>query len=277
MNKLLDKLESNATLNWVVLLIYYSLVVLPHEVFGLWINKIFKPLARSTYNSIIAITVGIAMATLLYYFYKRINEDSALKRLLPHFLVTAILMILSFKILLVINIEAIHFPQYAIFAILAYPLFRNSVSTLFFSGFAGILDELYQYLILAPENTNYFDFNDVFIDTIGAGLGLIFIKFLGRIDKDFEWNRAFRKWEMWLIPALLFVFCVGLLSGHFSIYTEPGTKDLFSLVKIPEDNFWTIPKGPPAKFHVMRPLEGAVAIILLLVFYSRLNKIRKAD
>lgn len=77
--------------------------------------------------------------------------------------------------------EYIHYPQYAILTILMVlwidpkrtrmPFWR----ILFWATLMGIFDEINQYFLLSPSNGEYLDFNDFFLNQLGAVAGLLLI------------------------------------------------------------------------------------------------------
>jgi len=94
--------------------------------------------------------------------------------------VSVLLAIVSFRTLLVMNIEIVHFPQYAILALLLYPITRHYGDTAILATLGGILDEAYQYFFLYGDRGIHFDFNDVILNSIGAGFGLAIVFVVAR-------------------------------------------------------------------------------------------------
>lgn len=172
---------------------------------------------------------------------------------------------------MVINVEMIHFVQYAIMAILLFPLFFDFGESLFFATILGAIDEAYQYWVLAPNRTEYYDFNDVVINLLGAALGLIILFAVGWKSK----KKLVTKWYKTLVSkvvfglfALLFLLYIfGLLSIY--PYIEDPQAPLLLIKKI-QPEFWTI-VHPDVKFHVLRPWSGVAISILLYQFYKRMG------
>jgi hypothetical protein len=73
------------------------------------------------------------------------------------------------RLLLVANVELIHFPQYAILTAL---LLATGMDPLYAWGLAtglGVLDETYQHLVIyAGRQGTYLDFNDMILNTLGV-------------------------------------------------------------------------------------------------------------
>ena len=268
---MIDWLEENKSYAVLILLAYYLLVVLPHEWVGKLTVLVFGQLSRSHYNLLIASITLVIIIVGSVFLFRKLKHGAYSKLWTFYLIANAILVALCFYFLFVVNIEVVHFPQYAVFAILCFPLFKNTVTTLTISTFAGALDELYQYVILTPHTSNYFDFNDVVIDLIGAAIGLLILRIMGftpNNNKPLNWYKSF---------SMVFVFCFAFILfilyqfGVVETNLSENSNAIFSFVKIPELSFWSYPPGPPAKFHVLRPLEGCILIVALWLFYLPLN------
>ena len=160
-------------------------------------------------------------------------------------------------------------------AILLFPILKNYGSTLFWITILGAIDEAYQYFVIAPFRTDYFDFNDVIIDMLGGALGLIFLKASGVEEKN--------QYELFRSPivvglALLTVTFTYLFRHDFlAIYPVEQISGLpLLLIRRIEEAFWNT-SAPNIKFHVIQPLEGMIIISLLLIFYKFLGKSKKEE
>lgn len=249
---------------------YYLLVVLPHEEVGKWVARTLdEPYGRDTYNLIILILGIIGGLGYLIPFWKGTNKLAHGKgRTWFAFGLTLLFVVISFNVLLVVNVEIIHFVQYLILAILLFPLLNNYRDTLFFATLFATADEAYQYLVLAPLRTDYFDFNDVIIDLIGAALGLLLLWSVGIKDKISQ-----QKWfqtPTFIGGAILTgAVTIAYLTGLLAIYpSDAETQAPILLIRKIQENFWTI-IHPNVKFHVVQPLEGILILGGLFYFYSQ--------
>ncbi len=270
-NKLLTWLGNKTWLNVILLVAYFSAVVLPHEIIGRLIARhLDVPLGRDTYNLVV---LGLASLGLLGYLgllftgFRKLTTEK--KKVGFYLFTTLLLIVLAFNILMVVNVELIHIVQYAVCAILLFPLLKNYGSTIFWIAILGTIDEAYQYFVLAPFRTDYFDFNDVVIDLLGGGLGLIFVKAMGLKQKKYEWYRSPIIIGTTLV-TLLFTFLFRF--QYLAIFPTDQIEGLpFLLVKRLESGFWNV-TNPNIKFHVMQPLEGTLIIIGLIIFYKFLGE-----
>ena len=263
-------------LNALLVLIYYLLVVLPHETFGAWIARTLdKPLGRETYNLLI-MGMGVAgFVAYLYLIWKGTKSKRYSKSTWMYLLLTLTLIVFCINVLMVVNVEMIHFVQYATFAVLIFPLFQNYQATLLYATLFGAIDEAYQYLVLAPEKSNYYDFNDVFIDMIGVTLGLILIRAYGIRDK--ATTKPFYKRPVFIgLVSLLGIILFSYLQGWTSLHVDPNLDIPFPLIKKMKPDFWTI-IHPNVKFHVVRPWEWIILTLGLWLVYRRIGKFKIAE
>jgi glycopeptide antibiotics resistance protein len=239
-------------------------------------------LTTSVYNDVLAI-IGLAMLSLFaFYIVNRIREGEDRKFKLLYLVLTLVLITVSFKTLLTINAEYIHFFQYAILAIPIFALTMKYGETVFWVTLLGALDEAYQYFILYPD-FRYFDINDVILNLLGGGIGviLIFATLKGQVVQDFLSPRGRGGKERSRVMIISVVLLSGLLisyvTGYVQLYPDPGSSG----------NSILLNRGPaPSSFwkkvdwgktlHILHPVEGMIITGLLVGFYSLIDhRIRK--
>lgn len=263
-------LSQHRLINLVMIFIYYLLVVLPHEQVGILVNDIFGDLDRPVYDLIITcISTGLLCLIVLFLFNK-IKRHPNKKIIWFYLLSTVLFAILCFKILFVVNIEFVHFVQYALFAMLCFPLTLNYMHTLIWATLAGALDEAYQYFYLSPNRTDYYDFNDVIINLIGAAFGLIVIKILNPAYQSFNWKTFFQSHLFYCLVNLSLLIAIALASNLIGLYPN-DTKAQYLLVKKMPAQFWST-VYPKIVYHILLPLEALLLMIGLFTFYGGLEK-----
>ena len=274
MKSAVDWLFKNKLWNALILLIYYLAVVLPHKKFGAFLNgTVIKflginnntPEGRQQYN-VLAISIAlIILIAALYYFFKALRTVTDRTKILSLMVFNILLAAIIVRFLFVVNIEFIHFPQYAVFAILIFPIIGNYQSTLIWTTLFGMLDEAYQYFYLAPKDTSYYDFNDVLTNLVGAVFGLLLL----RAYKIEEFAVFRLRTSSFRYGILLIVLLIAGL--HFldilSIY--PSDEHVYHIVRELPGSFWS-KAHPNVVYHVVRPLEGTLLTIILWIFYGRL-------
>lgn len=274
MSKFIKWLEVHRAINIILLLLYYLLVVLPHEEIGKIMANIFGHLPREKYN-LIMLAIGLVLTLLvLVSIYKKLLSHPYKTKLFIYLVITLILVVLCINILFVMNVEGIHFVQYACFAILCYPLFNNHTQTLVFATLAGALDEAYQYFYLAPQRTEYYDWNDVIINLIGAAIGLLIVIIIGVKLKN-QVKPYLKSFSFYSLITLCITVIVLFITGVLTLYPDAALPNAFALVREIPEGFWSYPPGPYVKYHVVTPLEGVIIITILFVFYFGLDKVFK--
>ena len=178
---------------------------------------------------------------------------------------------LIIKYLFVINIEVVHFPQYALLAMLIYPITGNFTSTLIWATLLGILDEGYQYFYLSPDDTGYYDFNDVVTNVVGGAIGLIILRLSGINErhKTKIWKTSSGVALLVLCAVVAFTFTTGFLSLY------PSESSSYTLVEKVPESFWITIEHLHKTYHVVSPTEGILMTIGLWIFYSRIGKHEK--
>lgn len=267
MNKLYRWLADRPLTNLLLVLVYYVMVVLPHEVVGLTIFSVFKDKSRAFYNNAMLLTAVVVGLLIFIPFVKQIIRHPNKPKLLGYMALTLGLIILSFNTIIILSVELIHILQYAVFAVLAFPLFKHYWLTLLMVTLAGSLDEAYQYFYLSPERTNYYDLNDVIIDTLGGAVGLVWLY-------GHQINQRPRSLQSVVLSFpvmgnLILVLGVALLiaMGVMAYYPTEGVAPLWTLVRKIPDSFWTTLPVGPTTFHISLPLEGMAYVLILWVTY----------
>jgi len=251
---------------------YFVMVVMPHEEVGLMISQLFRPYSRDTYNFVLMLCSLGGLFIYMYMVYKNHNKPAS-TLVISYLVLNLLLAVVCFKVLFVMNVEAIHFVQYAIFAILCFPLVNNYNLTLVYTTIAGAIDEAYQFYVLAPERTEYYDFNDVIINLIGGVFGLILLRSLSLGTFRFT-PKEFLRSKHFKILAVFFAVIIGLFASGILVknYDAQDLYAKFWLVKTSVVGFWQERPAYNFRFHIVQPWEGLGIICLLLIIYSRLYK-----
>lgn len=272
MPAILKWLAQHRVVHAVILSIYFMLVVLPHEWLGKWIYATFFPGDIDRYNFYFltaGLLASLAFFIPLFRFWSK--QKSGRRRTVVYFVLTLGLMCVAYFTIFVLATELIHFPQYAIMAILLFPFSWRFSDTLYWATLLGALDEAYQYFYLSPHRTDYYDFNDVIINLLGAAMGLVFLHTLS----DRLPTPRPRTWKqsptLWCSGALLLLLPIAVHFGWLAIYpadTSPAPEVL--LVKKVPERFWS--KFHHIRYHVILPEEGLLLLALLFGIYSGLDK-----
>jgi hypothetical protein len=257
--------------------VYFSIVAF-HEAITELAIRLRNAIGRDKYNEYLAYSfLALLLAFIAFLCYHIFKSRQRYLKLALLAIVTA-LIVFSFRFLMVYSIEAIHFVEYMLVAIILLPVLRSYGETVFWVTILGILDELFQYRFLTP-NFEYLDFNDITLNLLGAGAGALSVYVFSSDAitlKRFKWYRS----PAFLTGAgLLTLFFILLLSGKITInpVETAGSGTWFSINRstMPEE-FWT--KAYPGRvFHILRPFEGIAVIYLLFIGFFGLDYLHDKD
>jgi hypothetical protein len=186
--------------------------------------------------------------------------------------------VVSYKLLIVFNVEMIHYPQYAIPTVLIFALVMNYRKTVFWTTFIGALDEAYQALVIYRGNNSiYFDFNDIILNLVGAGIGVALIYTLTEMG-GLRSEGSHKSGRKFMLPvfstaALILIAAIFLhRSGLMQFY--PGAKSVGALIDLSRKSasagFWTVP-AVGKLYHILTPTEGLLSIAALIGCYSYMD------
>jgi len=254
-------LQKNPWIHFLVLLTYCLAVILPHETVGAFLMGFLDKMPRSEMTRIV-LSVGLVLVGVLSIpFWVQWTKHPSRNQVILFLILAVALVVLTFKYLFVLATEVAHFPQYALMAILLFPLTWRMDATMIWATLIGVIDEAYQYYYLTPDSTNYYDFNDVFTDLLGAILGLIFL--WGLLRNEIKAPRSLFSSPSWMAMG-------GFVLLTLALYWFAGDT-VASIVRTPEEAFWTVlPRG--ISFHVLRPIPGLVLILLTILVFRQMGK-----
>jgi hypothetical protein len=94
------------------------------------------------------------------------------------------LMLLAHRVIVVNAVESIHYPQYALLVLLLAPAVRDLEIAWIVATILGAIDEGYQAMFLPRGAPDYFDWNDVVLNAIGAAIGVVIVVTFSKIARD---------------------------------------------------------------------------------------------
>jgi hypothetical protein len=259
------------------IVVYFCIVSFHDEITTLAI-KLRNAIGRDRYNNYLAYGFLVLLLVFLaLLFYKSLKGPHRILKTSLSIIVTA-LMVVSFRLLMVYSIEAIHFVEYMIVAILLVPVLRSYGETVFWVTLLGILDELFQYRYLTPT-FEYFDFNDITLNLIGAGAGVLVVFVFCGNAFDLLQIKWYKSPAILTGLGLLAVFFILLLTGKMTIDPPDVTSSenwFFLNRKTMPDEFWTT-AYPGRVFHILKPFEGIILMYLILASFFMLDVFTPKD
>ena len=200
----------------------------------------------TTYNRrvlVVISSVSIAIAlSLLARDWRRWRRPTAIAALL----VLSGLTWGAYALLMVANIELIHYPQYALMTGVLMAGGNAPIVAWTAAVAAGVIDETYQHLVIyAGRADTYLDFNDMVLNAIGATWVVLLVGTTRRPPPAAGTNRLRRAW----LPAVCMVAVLLAL-----LWLDPPT---FS-------PFWR--RAATGRYY--RVLSGAEGLLATLLLWS---------
>ncbi|MCK9401457.1 MAG: hypothetical protein M0Q51_15880 [Bacteroidales bacterium] len=265
-------LAQHKTIAILLLTVYFLGLVYFHDAATVVADWLKYKLTLSYYNLSLLIS-GLALSSVTGYFlWRTVIKHPERRMFFLWFLITILAMILALFTMMVVNMEAIHYLQYAILAVLIFPLVQRYEDAFIGATILGMVDEMYQYLVLNPS-FKYFDFNDIILNMLGAGAGLLVMA-----AASFPESRKPRKWyrsSSYFFIGIIILLGI-IISGNFPVTFFPVPVDhngwhWFSLYRQNlSDPFWT-PLYASRHYHIFRPWEGIMVMSVLTFFYARID------
>ncbi|MGE0635925.1 MAG: hypothetical protein AB7G44_09525 [Bacteroidia bacterium] len=268
---LLNWLKHRKALNILLVFIYGVSLIFFHDFFVRLSVDAMNNLSLPVYNKVVlfvSLCGGVmVLASLLYMLYKTTKNRN---RKLFFLLATSLLIALHYKFLFEMNIEVVHVLEFTLLSVLLFPLLGSFGASVAFTLPFIFVNEWYQYVVLYPGYIQYFEFNDVVIDLLGCGMAMVFLWIAG--------VKPEQKSAFWQKPEFVFLLSVNLLfllliaTCLLTFYPEgrcPNTFLVLNQLKNPHLFWQTHVYG--AVYHVMKPLEGLVAVNFVFLLFSRMD------
>jgi hypothetical protein len=258
--------------------VYFLIVALPHHpVSDLLDQQVLFPQGHGSMERIANI-LSLLMLLFMLVLGLRIVRNHGTRALLhlavPIFLLG--LMSVADRTLIVNNIERIHYPQYAMLALLLGLSVRNEMLILFLTSGLGFVDEFMQYA-MNPAKTNYLDFNDIVLNTLGAAMGVVLLLGLRKevTTKPTGYESKLQRVSVstGAISVAVILFSLALeriaplveRAKDRSVFAVVDGRLSFIMSFERQEKFWSTSYFGRV-FHVLSPFEGVLVLFLLLLF-----------
>jgi hypothetical protein len=241
---------------------------------SVWVmNWLTLPVYNKTVIVIFALFL-ILFSVFLFGHLRDRRDNFGLK--LVYLVVTLALIIIHFKTMFEMNIEIIHIFEFPFLAFLLFPLTRRFGATVLFTIPFMLLDEWHQYIVLYPSYVDYFEFNDVVMDTYGCGLAVTTLLIMG-VKGSTEIKPFWRRPEFISLLGFMIAVVILIKVCFISVYDSGKCANTWLVLnRIPgEQSFWRQYPGRDVIYHVMQPIEAMIYIPLLAFFYFGLDSFRK--
>lgn len=239
----------------------------------MWVEKM---LTLEAYNVVIAV-VFLSLLSILVFFLQKLlrkkGEDRNLK--LAYLFITIAAIIIHSRFMFDSNIEVIHSFEYPFLAFLIFPFTRRFGAAILFTLPFMLFDEWYQYTVLYPF-LDYFDLNDIMMDTYGCGMAMIVLMILG-VKGASNVKPIWKRPEFISLVSLVVLILIAVKLCLIACYANEVCSNTLLVMnkRMVSEPFLRLHPTHHLWFHVMKPAEAFICIPLLHVFYMGLDSLRK--
>lgn len=279
MNRIINFLGSIPGTTILISIGYLIFVTVSHDQMQRPAYWIQDKLSHRTWNMLVAITSLLILLIIGLWTIRHLKNHSRRIIALGYGMITIILAFISFKTLLVMNIEVVHFPQYAILSIFVFAIVGRYGETMMWVTFGGMIDEAFQYYYFYGDRGIHYDFNDVVLNQLGAGIGLVLIYICigsSTMLKMKQTTYTLKAFFGSLATRVSIVFCglcIVLISiGKLRLLNNLDSDGWAIVLRRggPSTMFWT-PTEWGKTYHEIQPLEWIPLVLLILIFYVVLD------
>ncbi|MCF8459840.1 MAG: hypothetical protein K9G46_03885 [Flavobacteriales bacterium] len=270
-------LEKHRTVNLVMVVAYAIFLLFAHDMFVSLSVGVMNSLSLPIFQKVVAVIVvlfALAMAVTSWFVLRKGSAD---KRTASYFAASLLLLVVHFFVFTEMNVEFIHALMYGGLAVLLFPLIGRLGGAIVLCLPLMLVDEWYQHVILFPHYTYFFEFNDIVLDLLGAGLFVSMLRLLGMgSERAFAPPRM--RSEVWLLFAVAVILIAVMATCIIVPYSEDACSNTwFVLNKLPEmSEFWYVHPVIGSTFHILKPIEGIVLMFLLCVAYVGMDSVKSA-
>lgn len=268
-------LSAHKILNLGIVVAFIAMIIWLHDAFVQLSVKIMWAISYTNYDIWVAVIFLLITLGLAFFYYRAIRRNNSHIGLrITLLLLTLALIIAHSRIMFLFNIEVIHSIQFGLLAFLVFPLVRSNWQTLFIVTLVGYFDEWYQYMKLYPTITDYFDFNDVVMDQLGAAAVLVFLYNSGvSSNRIATWKSLFQTPRVWIGIGLVILVGILMTSGLIVGYAGEKMKHTVLVLNKSEayEGFWHHVSMYARSYHILSPLEGFAANLLLIFGFGLLD------
>ncbi|MCW5908408.1 MAG: hypothetical protein KIS94_11150 [Chitinophagales bacterium] len=275
--RIVDYLRAHPALNVVLVTAYFFFILFMHHPLVLLSIAIEKRIGIELYNVAVAVIFLSVVAAVIYVLVKAFRQHRENRRLKVFYLVaTLLLLVIHSRFMFDSNIEVIHAMEFTFLSFLIFPLVSRFGAAVFFTLPFMLIDEWYQYILLYPDWNDYFDLNDILMDTYGCGLTMSALMILG--IKNAKHHIALTRRAEFISWALLIILVLAAVQLCFiAPYASDtcGNTLLIMNERITPEPFLRFHPSHNIWYHVMQPAEGFAVIMLLHLFYFGMDGLSK--
>lgn len=274
----IDTLSRRPRLTFALTVVYFLATSLPHDIGQQATLRAYDRFTKQAVDRAFIAAAILAFAVGAWFCISRLQSarrSGTLPRITALAVLWLALFLASFRWLFYANAEIVHFPQFAILALLLFALTGSHARTLFAVVVLAIVDEAYQYwFIYNPRFPSLLDFNDVLFDTLGGAAACLLLHLdgaTGRIPgRPVRWRRSPMLWAPMSVVALFLILRTFGVAGFYP--DLEGEERPIQLSRQRMDPYWR--KLPDGRIHhVLRPWEALPILAFIVVVFGTLDRL----
>lgn len=263
--RMMQFLYARKVLAAILISIYSVAILLMHDPLVKVSVFVMKRMSIPGYNLFISLLTLILLSLILgvvIYQLKKHTNQLKIKIILLVFIL--LWLGLHYVFLLEMNIEIIHAFAYGGLIILFYGYFRSYAAALIFSIPVMLIDEWNQYINLYPTYNQYWELNDVILDSLGEVFVLITFYCLN-ITKVVINQKWYKTPAFILMIGTIIVFYELIEFSVISTHTMSSTKQtIFIMSRLPhEGTDWYVHQLTKKRYLILSPKDALLVMVFM--------------
>ena len=256
---------------------YIAAVIASHELIQISVIWCYDRYGRGSVNRVVHICGVAAAVAFAIYVVRHLARPAKRGVKAAYLAITLGMMAASWPVFFYTDIEVVHFPQYAVLAVLIFARSGSFARTMFYVALVGAVDEAVQFYVVHPNWGINLDLNDMVYNALGGGLGctLVYLAVEGRFEPSRRKGRLSglaRVTPVLIVLALVAGGVVLSRAGLFGLDPRPdGSRPRFVVRRNgPPRQFWHHTSWGKS-YHELSPGEAGVIGLALFALYGGLD------
>jgi len=268
-------LKEHRSVNLLLLVAYIFFILFAHGAFVSLSVVVMNALSLPVYNHLVALLVALAPLVVGALVYRALKRKMKPDPRGLFFLVLVLSgLVVHFFVFTEMNIEFIHAMEFGVLAALIYPLVGRFGAAIVGALPVMLVDEWYQYKVLF-DYVEYFDFNDILLDLLGAGLFLSLLRVLG-VGSEEQATHLLKRSELYVLGLIVLLTTVFLSTNVMVCYSSDVTNNTWLILNDinAEYGFWRVHPLIGSTYHVLEPMAGMITVFGVCVAYFFMDPMR---
>jgi hypothetical protein len=253
-----------------VAIAYTSVSILQHD----WAQQFVRTVQQDPTATWVVMLVGvIALLTLAFFSVRSLGQHEPNVFLAIGWIMTGIMVCLSHIVLMSVHTEAVHFLQFGLLAPIVFLATKRVPLTLALVTIAGLADEAYQYWFLYANWGIYLDWNDVVLNAIAGGLGLLALETIRPASIRYTDSVSGRA-DLFTVFLLAGLIGGGALVGLVALHPDASSSSAVILLDrtVPREVFWQRAWWSGKFYHQLSAWNALFLILIVSSFYRWIIK-----